>query len=298
MKRNSQKAGILLTGLVILNLTAYATQDAAQMALTHLEASTQGRLGVAALNLSNGQRIEYRAHEFFPMGCTSKVMGVAAILNKAEQDKSFLQKRITYTEKDLTNWTPITKLHVTDGMTIRELSAAAISYSDNTAMNLLANELGGVQGINHFARLIHDRSFQLDHGWPKEAFAKPYSKQDASTPSAMRNSLQNIVFGKVLAEPERLLLIDWLKKNTTGDNRIRAGTPKDWVVGDKTGTGFYYGTTNDIAVIWPPNCAPIIVTLFYSGNSKDTPKRDDILASATKIIIHAFGEKDTCLRQG
>jgi beta-lactamase class A len=48
---------------------------------------------------------------------------------------------------------------------------------------------------------------------------------------------------------------DWLRRNTTGAALIRAGVPKGWMVGDKTGAG-EYGTRNDIAVLWPPRKAP------------------------------------------
>jgi beta-lactamase class A len=52
-----------------------------------------------------------------------------------------------------------------------------------------------------------------------------------------------------LGRPARLT--DWLVACRTGDQKIRAGLPKDWRCGDKTGAGGY-GTNNDIAILWPP----------------------------------------------
>ncbi len=258
-----------------------------QNQLAQLEATSGGRIGISAINTGNNQKIQYRADESFPMQCTSKVIGVAAILKKNMHDNQLLQKRIYYKKSDLTNWTPITEKHLTDGMTISELCAAAISYSDNTAMNLLARILGGPIGLNNFARSIGDTHFKLDHWWPEEALSSPQSMEDSSTPLAMNESLRKIIDGNVLAKPERAMLIAWLKENTTGDHRIRAGVPKNWIVGDKTGTGSY-GATNDIAVIWPPNGAPIFITIFYSSNEKNAPHREDVLASATRILIHFY----------
>lgn len=258
--------------------------------LAQLEASSGGRLGVAAVNTGDNHRIEYRANDYFPMGCTSKVIGVAAILKKSMTDDQLLQKIIKYKRSDLTNWTPITENHLADGMTIAELCAAAITYSDNTAMNLLTKKLGGPAGLNAFARSINDKHFKLDHWWPDEALASPNSNEDATTPAAMEKSLRTLIFGDVLAKPQREMLITWLKNNVTGDARIRAGVPKDWIVGDKTGSGFNYGTTNDIAVIWPPKGDPIVVAMYYSNNDKNAPKRDDVIASATRIIINAYAQ--------
>ncbi|MBX3708330.1 MAG: class A beta-lactamase [Gammaproteobacteria bacterium] len=290
---------------IALNLTGISMQafgskqiESVQEQLAQLEASSDGRLGVAAMDTGNNQRILYRANEYFPMGCTSKVIGVAAILKKSMKNNQLLQEKVMYKKNDLTNWTPITEKHLTDGMTVAELCAAAISYSDNTAMNLLTKKLGGPTGLNTFARSIQDKHFKLNHWWPDEALSSPESREDESTPAAMEASLRKLILGDVLASSQREMLMTWLKNNITGENRIRAGVPKGWVVGDKTGSGFHYGTTNDIAVIWPPKCAPIIVTIFYSSNKKDSPKREDILSSATRIIINAYAQTNECIKSG
>ncbi|KTD30169.1 MULTISPECIES: class A beta-lactamase [Legionella] len=264
--------------------------------LSQLESSSGGRIGVYAINTANNTHLGYRATERFPMACTSKVMGVAAVLKKSMKDKSLLAQKITYTKSDLTNWAPITEKNLNTGMSVKALCAAAISYSDNTAMNLLLKQLGGVKGMNAFARTIHDDMFQQTHDWPGEAMSGgQHNSDDSSTPAAMANSLKRLAFTDVLAKPQRELLLTWLRANTTGNSRIRAGVPQGWLVGDKTGSGFYYGTTNDIAIIWPPKCAPIVMAVYYTSNNKEAPKRGDIVASATRIILDEFAQRDSCL---
>lgn len=258
-----------------------------QKELAKLEARSEGRLGIFALNTANNKKIQYHANERFPMGCTSKVIGVAAVLKKSMTDKQLLQEKIVYQKNDLLSWAPITKKHLKDGMTICELCAAAISYSDNTAMNLLVKKLGGLQEFNNFARSIGDMSFKVDNWWPQEAMSGPDGK-DSTTPAAMAKSLQKLALGDVLAISQRKQLQDWLKDCTTGQSRIRAGVPQGWIVGDKTGTGFHYGTTNDIAIIWPPKHAPIVLVVYYTNNYKNAQKREDIIASATRIVLKDF----------
>jgi beta-lactamase class A len=211
------------------------------------------------------------------------------------RNPALLDKKIFYKKADLTNWTPITGKYLDSGMTIEALAAAAISYSDNTAMNLLAKELGGTPAVNAFARSIGDADYKQDHLWPAEALSSPASNQDSTTPAAMERSFQRLALGDVLAPMQHEKLLVWLKANTTGDARIRAGVPKGWVVGDKTGTGFHYGTTNDIAILWPPQCAPIVVTLYYSSDQKNAPKREDVLASATRILLNDFARTNPCV---
>lgn len=267
--------------------SAHAQPLTIQTKLNQLESSFDGRIGIAAINTSNNMKTLYRADERFPMGCTSKVIGVGAILKKSMTDNSLLQQKISYTKNDLTNWSPITEKHLTDGMTVAELCAAAICYSDNTAMNLLVTRLGRLQEMNAFARSIGDQEFRQDHGWPQEALSGgPNNDTDSTTPSAMEKSFQQLTLGNVLAPQQRELLLSWLKNNTTGNARIRAGVPKGWLVGDKTGTNEYYGTTNDVAIIWPPDSSPIIIAIYFTQNKKDAPHRNDVLASATRLVIN------------
>lgn len=55
----------------------------------------------------------------------------------------------------------------------------------------------------------------------------------------------------------------WLRACKTGLNRLRAGLPQDWIVGDKTGSGGH-SAVNDVAIAWPPGRAPILVAAYMS----------------------------------
>jgi beta-lactamase class A len=115
--------------------------------------------------------------------------------------------------------------------------------------------------------------------------------RDTSTPAAMEMSLRQLTLGDALASPQQKQLVTWMKGNTTGDTRIRAGVPKGWIVADKTGSGDY-GITNDIGIIWPPKCAPIVVAMYFIQNKKDATQHPDVIASATRILINEFARTD------
>lgn len=258
-----------------------------QQKLAALEASSGGRLGIFALNTANNMVISYRAVERFPMGCTSKVIGVGAMLKNSMTDPHLLRERVLYKKEDLVSWSPITEQHLTEGMTVASLGAAAIMYSDNTAMNLLIKKMGGLNTVNAFARSIVNFSTRMDRGYPGEASAIPGDFRDTSTPVAMAKTMQELTLGNVLAPTQRAQLLIWLKANTTGDHRIRAGVPKGWRVGDKTGSGDF-GTTNDLAIIWPPGGSPIVMAVYFTQMNKEASKREDIVAAATHITLSAF----------
>jgi beta-lactamase class A len=266
---------------------AAGAQDRLQEKLDALERDSGGRLGVAALNTRDGMRLQHRADERFAMCSTFKVMAAAAILKRSVTDKNLLQRRIPYTADQLVTYSPITEKSVGDGMTVAELCAAALQYSDNTAANLLIRLLGGPESVTLFAREIGDETFRLDRWETALNTAIPGDLRDTTTPAAMMKTLQLLMLSNALAAHERGMLVTWMRGNTTGDKRIRASVPEGWSVADKTGSGDY-GTANDVGVLWLPNKPPIVLALYFTQAEKGARLREDVLASATKIVVEAF----------
>jgi beta-lactamase class A len=293
---------ICLTGCAFFSKHKQASQPVKPSSLhgqmVALEAASHGRIGVYAINTANNTNLQYRATEPFPFCSTFKVMVVAAILQKSMSDPTLLQQKLTYTKKEIVGagYAPLTSKHFAKGkksasMTVAELCQAAL-LSDNVATNLLIKKLGGNQAVNAFARSIGDKSFRLDRNEPLLNSSIPGDLRDTTTPEAMAVSFQKIVLGNVLGVSQRKQLQTWLKANTTGDHRIRAGIPKGWAMGDKTGTSEDYGTTNDIAVIWPPKLSPIVLVVYFTQDKKTAQPRDAVIASATKMVMSEFAEKD------
>lgn len=299
MKFNTPKIVLLTAMLFILNvMNVYAeSYFSINDKLKALESTTEGRLGIYAINTENGQIISYRANEIFPTGCTSKVIGVAAVLKKSMSNPELLKTTINYSKKDLVEWSPVTKEHVNEGMMISALCAASISYSDNTAMNLLLKPIGGVQGMTDFARSINDFTFRQDSDWPAEAYSGgPNNSKDSSAPKAMVESLQKLTLGEALTSPHRDLLTTWLIGTNTGAARIRSSIPKTWIVGNKTGTGALYGTTNDLAIIWPIHHKPLLLGVYYTTDEPKATKREDVVSAATKLVVQEWLNQDNTLK--
>jgi len=260
----------------------------AQDQLAALETSTGGRLGVAALDNEDGAWIHHRADERFPLCSTFKVILAAAILKRSETESGLLEQRIHYTAADLVTYSPITEKQVGKGMTVAELCAAALQYSDNTAANTLIKILGGPPDVTAFARSIGDETFRLDRWETELNSALPNDPRDTSSPAAMAASLQALALGKRLQKPSRDQLVKWMLGNTTGAARIRAGLPQDWQVADKTGTGDY-GTTNDIAVLFPPGKPPRVLAIYFTQKDPKAPMRSEVIAQAAQIVFQAWG---------
>ena len=250
-----------------------------------LEARFGARLGVFALDTGSGRTVEYRADERFAFCSTFKALEAGAILTTASPAE--LDRRITYTATDLTAYAPITRQHVADGMTVRELLDAAVRYSDNTAANLLFGLLGGPAGLQHDLRNLGDQVTRSDRLEPALSEATPGDPRDTSTPRTFATDLRTYVLGTALPTDNRALLTTMLRTNTTGAGLIRAGVPADWVVGDKTGNGDY-GTRNDIAVLWPPRRAPIVLAVMSTRHGHDDTYDNALIAQAANAAVTAL----------
>ena len=223
-------------------------------------------MGVAVLYTSSGARLDNRANELFPMCSTFKFLAAAAVLRAVDAGTLRLTQRISYGDSDLLAYAPVTRAHIGDGdMLLGDLCAAAIEVSDNTAANLLLRELGGPQELTRFVRTLGDRTTRLDRNEPSLNSAIPGDARDTTTPHAMLISMQAVLLGNILSEPSRAQLETWLANCKTGVNKVRAGVPPGWRVGDKTGNGDN-ATSNTIAILRPPERPPLLVAVYCTGS--------------------------------
>ena len=253
--------------------------SAAADRFAELEHSAGARIGVAGLNTGTAAAVGHRADERFAFCSTFKLLAVSAILTRSRSDPALLARRIEYTAQDLVPYSPVSSQHAGEGMTVAAICAAALQYSDNTAANLMIRLLGSPDAVTSFARSIGDTAFRLDRWETALNAAVPGDPRDTTTPAAMMSDLQRAALGDLLGPPDRERLVTWMRGCTTGLRRIRAAVPAGWLVGDKTGSGDY-GTANDIAVIWPPGRAPVVLAIYTTQATKDAPARDNVDAPA------------------
>ncbi|HDR4464946.1 TPA: class A beta-lactamase [Bacillus cereus] len=250
-----------------------------------LEKEYDAKLGIYALDTGTNQTVSYRSDDRFAFASTSKSLAAGVLLRQNSIEA--LDERITYTREDLSNYNPITEKHVDTGMTLKELADASVRYSDSTAHNLILKKLGGPSVFEKILREIGDTVTNSERFEPELNEVNPGETHDTSTPKAIAKTLQSFTLGTVLPSEKRELLVDWMKRNTTGDKLIRAGVPKGWEVADKTGAGSY-GTRNDIAIIWPPNKKPIVLAILSNHDKKDAEYDDKLIADATKIVLNTL----------
>ena len=254
-----------------------ARSDAASQ-IAAIDARLGGRMGVAALDTASGKRLDYRADERFPMCSTFKFLAAVAVLKRIDEKQEQLDRFVSYDAKDILEYAPVTKAHLKEGgMTLGALCEAAIAQSDNTAGNLLLDAVGGPAGVTNFVRSLGDQVTRLDRKEPDLNSAIPGDDRDTTTPGSMLADMTRILTGDVLSRSSRSQLEDWLQRNKTGTGMIRAGVPTDWIIGDKTGSGAN-GATNDIAIMRPPDRAPVLLAIYSVGSTATANDRAAAIA--------------------
>ncbi len=277
------------------NKTLQTKPSLIQEKLNKLESSFDGKIGIYAIDTSNNKILDYRANERFPIQSTMKVIGVAALLKLSEdKDKNFLQENINYTKDDLVYWCPVTKNYISSGMTLESLAEAAVTYSDNTAINVIMKKFGGPKFATSFAHLIGNKSFNVIH-YDGYMNSNPKIVDDTSTPKDMAISIQKLTLEDALAKPQQQKLITWMRNTVTSYKTIKAGVPLGWAVADKTGSGDY-GVRNDIGIMWSPSCKPIVLAIYTVRNKKEEKSRDDIVASVTGAVFDEFEQYNSCFK--
>jgi beta-lactamase class A len=274
---------VLCSTLALLASPAFALR-APISALTDYERDSGGHIGVYAKNLRTGAEVCWRAHERFAMCSTFKASLAACVLASVDRGQAAMDELINYGPADLMDWAPVAKQNLEKGaMSVADMCAAAVELSDNTCANALLARFGGPPVLNTFWRSIGDTVSRLDHNEPELNRTPPGDPHDTTTPAAMAGNLRRLILGKALSPTYREHLTAWMLGCKTGDNRLRAGLPKDWRVGDKTGNNGK-DAFGDIAVTWSTGGEPVVICAYTRGGAPTSGQVDDVFAEIGRYV--------------
>jgi beta-lactamase class A len=272
-----------------LGNSAWAAASRPAISIGRLEEQVGGRIGVFVLDTSTGATLEHRADERFAMCSTFKWILAAQLLASIDLGICSLQDVVTYGRDDLLDYAPTTKAHVELGrLSLEELARAAVVVSDNTAANLLLRKLGGPEAFTAFARTLGDATTRLDRYEPDLNSNIKDDQRDTTTPRGMVNALRSALVGSVLSPGSRDKLTSWLVACETGRDRLRAGMPRSWKVGDKTGSGANMAV-NDVAIATPPGRGPIFLASYMSESASSLQMLNSAHADLARAVSLAFG---------
>jgi len=253
-----------------------------------IETETGGRLGVALVDSKGALILGFNRDERFAMCSTFKAPLAAAILTGAEGGKFGLEGQISFTKADILDYAPVVKKNGKRGrMSMEELAAAAVEVSDNSAANLLLPMIGGPEGLTMFIRAHGDTVTRLDRTEPTLNENVEGDERDTTSPAAMAGLMGRLIFRDLKTESAGKLR-GWLNASTTGTNRIKAGLPKDWTSGSKTGScGTAY---NDVALVKSPAGEEYILAIYLDRPTVDAKVAEAAIAETARAALDFVGK--------
>ncbi|GFO83442.1 MAG: beta-lactamase [Methyloceanibacter sp.] len=284
------RSGAALSACVLLpSARALAKTSVADLEkkFAAIEAKSGGRLGVSVHDTGTGLKAAHRGDERFPLCSTFKVLAAAAVLNRVDKGEETLSREVPVPKDSILEYAPVAEKHAGGVMSLSDLCAAAMIWSDNTAANLIFESLArdglsGPEAATAFVRSLGDTTTRMDRMEPELNEFTPGDPRDTTTPDAMAGLLQQLFLGEALSPLSRDRLTEWFVACETGRNRLRAGMPETWRVGDKTGSAD--GITNDVAVAWPATGDAILIAAYISESKADGETRDAALADVGKAV--------------
>ncbi|ROP48149.1 MULTISPECIES: class A beta-lactamase [unclassified Rathayibacter] len=254
--------------------------------LAALEAEFDARIGVSAVDTGSGRQVLHRQDERFGYASSIKALAAAEFLRSVpvgERDEV-----VTWTAADVeaAGYSPVTSESIDGGLPLAQLAEAAVRRSDNTALNLVLDRLGGPAALDRALEQLGDTTTDVVDEEPALNTIAPGGTANTTTPAAFTADLTAVALGEALPSADRALLLDWMSGNATGDALIRAGAPEGWTVADKSGGAG--GLRNDIAVVTPPGRDPIVLSVLTSRNDPEADYDDALVARAAAVVLAAL----------
>jgi beta-lactamase class A len=160
---------------------------------------------------------------------------------------------------------------------------AAVELSDNACANLLLARFGGPPALTAYWRSLGDTVSRLDHNEPELNRTPPGDEHDTTTPAAMAENLRKLILGNALSASSREQLTRWMLGCKTGDNRLRAGLPKNWRIGDKTGNNGK-DSSGDIAMSWSTRGDPVVICAYTRGGAPTSSQVNEVFAQIGQYV--------------
>lgn len=277
--------------------------------IAQLADGSNGRIGVAAIDLATGEQVSILGDQRFPMASTSKIAIAATFLEGVDQGRWSLTSEfpLLWAVRSQPFSTRAAPVREGEYMSAERLIDLMITRSSNSATDALLAAVGGPQAVNDWARRAGLTGFSIDRDIATLVrddgeFDPTYhiDMRDSATPETMARLLAGIYQGEWLSAESRHVILDAMERCRTGRRRIRAGMPDGVTVAHKTGT--LNRMAGDIGIVEMPDGRAIALAIFVTGQSRSQADenankaearrlRDARIASIARAVYDGYAER-------
>lgn len=294
--------------------------------------AAQGNVGIGVLDLNTGESWFHNGNQPFPMQSVFKLPVGIVVLKLVDEGKVSLDQLVTISRQEFApGWSPILKeIRGNSGQfTVQDLLERSVGISDNTAADALVRLVGGTEKVTAILHQMNIRDIRVDrleqqlqpdcvgltNFRPELADEQKYAQavekipdsvkraaleryltdpRDTATPEGTINLLAKLPARQLLSENSTALLLKIMTDSPTGQQRLKAGLPKDWSIAHKTGSGpevLGVGTaTNDVGIISSPTGKQFAVAVFISGSKAPVEMREQVMAKIASAVVQEFND--------
>lgn len=293
-----------------------------------------GTVGVSVIHLETGREAHLNRSVAFPMASIFKVPVAVQLLTRVDRRELRLDSMIAIRPGDLHPGSgTLTELFDDPGviLSVHNLLELMLLISDNSATDIMLRVAGGAERVNDRLRALGVNGIRVDRptvrliadyfgianlpgdditvadfrqrasgisdsARVRAADAFKTDPRDTSTPEGMARLLEKIWRAQALSRENTDLLLDILKRVSTGPDRIKGLLPPGTVVRHKTGTlggqtrfGRLPSSTNDVGIIeLPDGAGHVVIAVFVKDSDRDDPTRERAIAQIARAAYDYF----------
>jgi beta-lactamase class A len=315
---------VLMRAALLLLALPLIAEDRIGAEVERLAKITDGEVGLSAIHIETGRRVNFHESARFPMASTVKIPIAIELLARVDRGEVRLDQMITVQPRDLHPGSgTLSNLFNKPGvvLSVRNLMELMLLISDNSATDMVLRLAGGgevvtskmreigIEGINvnrSTARLISEwigADLPPEPDWTPDMWSKLYAAvprdkraaaelrfnedpRDTAQPSAMTDLLVKIHKKQLHTPASAELLLDIMRRCQTGDARLKGMLPPGTEIAHKTGS--IGGTVNDVGIVTLPDGAGhVAVSLFVKkGTKSETSER--AIAQISRTVYDYF----------
>ena len=289
-----------------------------QLQLEALAKSAEpGHLGIAVVDLATGMKYGVNLDRRFPMMSDFKAAVSATVLSRVDVGSMSLNQQIVVRPEEFLDGSAVpslgSKLHGKPlTVPLAEVLRDAVTESDNTAVEVLLDRLGGASAVQDFldrhevtgvrisggerdisvifrnlkgraeppiGETEEDRAVRLTEGYHNYLSSSP----NTTTPEGAALFISKLYRGELLSPASTRYLLKLMHHQP---RRLAAGVPVGASFTDKTGTSATVNDSiaafNDMGVMSWPDGKAIVVTAYLSDSNAPEQERVELFANAAR----------------
>jgi len=297
-----------------------------QNELERIAKLAKGKVGVSALHLESGKRVNLNFKDAFPMASTVKVAIAVQLFTKIEKGELSLLTMVDLQPSDLHPGSgTLDVLFNKPGvqLSVQNLLELMMVISDNSATDILLRLVGGPKAVMERLKVLNIQGMSVDRtiielladldavtlpsedqwtlgfydkllktstpeGVKAAAVKLQTDPRDTSTPEAMVDLLNQIFNAKAVKPESRDVLLAVMERCRGGVARLKGYLPPETVVAHKTGS-LDANATDDVGIITLPDGAGhIAIAVFVGKSEQPLAEREQTIAHLTRAIYDYF----------